>query len=246
VIEPTEAETVKQIFAWYVYGDGDGLPMGAVAIVDKLNALGVRTRKGGRWLPGVVYSILKAEIYTGTWQGYRYQDLPRKDGARNAAGKLKRKRTRRPPEAWRPVAVPAIVDRGTWQAARTRLADGRYQGRETALYEYLLSGRLVCSCGYHMQGYPCTSNAKKYLYYRCGGKDRRNTNGNCDLPGFRVDTWDPIVWNWVHDLMLHPEKLLKGARAEQAARRRKSAGLLKRLERERAKVAGYDADLGVR
>ena len=86
--------------------------------------------------------------------------------------------------------------------------------------------------------------ARLYAYYRCNGAaSRLNNVRHCDMPGFRVATWDGLVWDFVHDLMLHPEKLQRACGKSKRARQRQAAGLLKRLEQERAKVAGYDADL---
>jgi site-specific DNA recombinase len=233
-IVEAEAEAVKQVFSWYVYGNGDGRPVGVVSIADKLNALGVPTRQGGAWSPGLLYPILKHEIYAGTWYGYRFK-MVEKNGRKS--------RQRRPREEWQPVSVPAIVDRQTWKKAQDRLAKGRHEGRETARHDYLLSGRLKCSCGYHVQGHPSWSDGKAYLYYACNGRSKTNTTRDCTMPRVRVSVWDAIAWNWVYDLMMHPEKLAQGMREEQDARRQQHAQLYARLEQANAKIAAYDGEL---
>lgn len=55
-----EAQIVRQIFDWYVY---DGL--GATKISQKLNAMGIKARKGGLWKKSSVINILKNEHYIG-------------------------------------------------------------------------------------------------------------------------------------------------------------------------------------
>lgn len=234
-IVAAEAETVRQIFEWYTRGDGDGEPLGAAEIADKLTAAHTPARKGGRWTPGTVYPILRRETYAGTWHGYRYQTGKR-------GGKQWRKL--RPEAEWVGVPCPAIIDRRTWQAAQDRLDGGRHAGRTTAKHAYLLAGHLVCSCGYHASGQPSWAKGKCYTYYRCNGAANRfNTARECDTPGFRVATWDGIVWDFVHDLLMHPEKLTKGLRAEQGARKRKAASLTAQQARVTAKLATYDTEL---
>ncbi len=59
-INPTESEIVKQIFRWYVK-DGDG----TMKIAQKLNGMGVRTKRGYRWTQNAVARILSHDIYVG-------------------------------------------------------------------------------------------------------------------------------------------------------------------------------------
>jgi site-specific DNA recombinase len=239
-----EAATVRQIFAWYTRGDGAGVPLGATEIADKLTAAGALTHKGARWSPGTVYPILRRETYAGTWHAYQYESRPSKDKTPDKKGGPKRSRTLRPRAEWVGVPCPAIVDRRTWQAAQDRLAGGRHEGRATATHEYLLAGRLTCSCGYHAGGKPSWARGKCYTYYRCNGAvGRTNTARECDTPGYRVATWDNIVWDFVRELLMHPEKLTKGMRAEQGTRRRAAARLLAKQAQVNAGIAKYDAEL---
>lgn len=234
-IVDAEAEVIKQIFAWYCYGDGAGRPLGVPAIADKLNRQGVPTRKGVSWNAGLVYPILKYETYTGTWYGYRLQKVQKN-------GKLAR--VNRPREEWRGVPVPAIVDRDTWEKAQQRLATGRHGWRATAIYQYLLTGRIKCSCGYHMRGRPSrVTETRQYLYYACNGKTSHSNVRACEMASVPVEVWDNIVWNWVYGLLMHPEKLAEGVREEQAARREQHAYLFTRLDQANAKIAEYDSEL---
>jgi hypothetical protein len=225
---------VRQIFAWYTRGDG-GDPLTVTEISDRLNTDGTPARKGARWSPGTLYPLLRRETYAGTWHGYRYATGKR--GGNNW-------RKRRPKSDWRAVPCPAIIHRDTWQAAQERLNGGRHAARWTAKHEYLLAGHTVCSCGYHASGHPCWANGKCYTYYRCNGAlSRRNTKRDCETPGFRAATWDVIVWDYLHDLLMHPETLTKGMRAEQGRRRQKAARLEAAHTRATAKLAGYQTEL---
>lgn len=54
-----EAETVRMIFADYLSG------MGKIAIVNKLQALGIPTKTNSKWMISTIHSILRDEKYTG-------------------------------------------------------------------------------------------------------------------------------------------------------------------------------------
>jgi len=59
--------------------------------------------------------------------------------------------------------------------------------RNNSSHQYLMARRMTCAhCGYHIQGKPCWSKGKVYLYYHCNGKSRGITDGTCNLPGFPV------------------------------------------------------------
>lgn len=59
-IDPTEADVVRMIFDMYVNQD-----MGRVTIANRLNALGVPTRTGGRWSQDTIKRMLENEHYIG-------------------------------------------------------------------------------------------------------------------------------------------------------------------------------------
>ena len=58
-IVPEEAETVRQIFKWYLNG------LGRQAIANKLNDLGIPTRLKKTWHQGTISKMLRNEIYAG-------------------------------------------------------------------------------------------------------------------------------------------------------------------------------------
>ncbi|MFA9413955.1 MULTISPECIES: recombinase family protein [unclassified Streptococcus] len=59
VIEPHEAEVVKEIFSWYLDGRS------ASSIAKELEGRGVCTRRGNRFTKRVIHNILNQEAYTG-------------------------------------------------------------------------------------------------------------------------------------------------------------------------------------
>lgn len=58
-IVPEEAETVRMIFDWYLEG------LGATAIQDRLNAMGIKTRLGNKWSRSPILKLLRNYAYTG-------------------------------------------------------------------------------------------------------------------------------------------------------------------------------------
>jgi len=202
VIDEEEAEIVRMIFNWYVYGD-DGNPLGVKDITTKLTSMkipsyGDKKDKGklrgyGVWTPGQVYPILRRETYRGIWYAYRYKS---ENG----------KRVRRPREEWVGVPVPAIIDDETWKLAQMKRKNGlALSKRNNSSHQYLMGRLISCTCGYRVHGKPSWSRRKSlYLYYRCNGKDEALTARRCDLPAFRVDSVDMAVWNWVEDILGTP------------------------------------------
>ena len=58
-IVPEEAQTVRMIFDWYLEG------LGATAIRDRLNAMGIKTRLGNQWSRSPILKLLRNYTYTG-------------------------------------------------------------------------------------------------------------------------------------------------------------------------------------
>ena len=56
---PEEAETVRMIFDWYLEG------LGATAIRNRLNAMGIKTRLGNKWSRSPILKLLRNYAYTG-------------------------------------------------------------------------------------------------------------------------------------------------------------------------------------
>lgn len=59
MVNPDEAEIVKMIFTEFLSGNG------ASVIAKKLNAMGIPTRKNGKWHPSTINNMLKNEKYIG-------------------------------------------------------------------------------------------------------------------------------------------------------------------------------------
>ncbi|NJN95816.1 MAG: hypothetical protein HC875_17785 [Anaerolineales bacterium] len=76
-----------------------------------------------------------------------------------------------------------------------------------------MSKRVTCQCGYKMPG----SGAKGYYYYVCPGTFNLDAAHQCNLPRFRSDRVDDVIWQWVRGFF-DDEKLVERGVAEYQAR----------------------------
>ncbi len=181
VIEPSEAEVVRQIFS--MYADGRGYD-------DIIEALRTRrTKSGGAFAKNSISSILRNEKYIGTFVFNRtsrsaknsHKSKPEEDIVRIVGG------------------VPRIIDDVTWNRVQERLSDNKHNAASGAKNIYLLTGKLFCGkCGAAMVGTTTTSGQSKtkYSYYVCGNRDRSRT---CDLPRISASRVEGAVLNAIEN-----------------------------------------------
>lgn len=212
-IDPSAAEIVRLIFRWYAYGDDERGPLSVNAIAERLTTMAVpspadragrerwgKQRPSGTWVRSHVYPILNQTAYSGIYQLYRRRRL---DKTHYRA---------RPTAEQFPVESPAIVDPDTWAIVQRRLADGKAQSRGHRTHEYLLSKRIRCACGYRAHGRSTSKNGRHHetrLWYICNGRIRRLTAEPCpiNLPWFRAETVDDLVWESIADMLRDPKRL---------------------------------------
>jgi site-specific DNA recombinase len=218
VVVPDQARVVKMIFQWYVRGDGKRAPMTIAQIthgltemkvptqIDLRGRTNVKKRGYGVWARGTVWNMLKNETYAGRWT---YADTSLE------------------------VSVPAIINPELWKAAQARLAENKANSRRNLKHDYLLRRRVTCGkCGLKVQGKSKRSRAGShlYFYYRCPALARTMYVRDCDLPIFRVDHVDPVVWEWVTSLLKIPERFTEGLTAYQAKLDAENEPLRERLD----------------
>lgn len=210
-----EAEIVRLIFQWYVYGDDSGQKFSAGRIAKRLSELQVptpgetnpgyhRKRKSGMWHPYAILDIIQRETYAGIW---RY-------GVRIGPTRMKR-----PKEEWIEIEVPAIIDRETWDAAQSQRERNKQFSKRNAKHDYLLSGLIRCSCGWAMSG----EFFSNHQYYTCTWRNNHHTHlekRTCNARSVRADAIEEDVWERIADLFGDLEKLerqLKIAQQEELA-----------------------------
>jgi len=157
VIVPEEAETVQNIYRWYL----EGMTIRGIAI--KLNHMGVKTRmakaieagaakpkrisnQGPIWQPATIYQILTHPFYTGNAAMFKHRDLAR------VPGKKQPPREIRPENEWIKLpsgVVPTIIDTATWNAVQEKLeANKRNSMRNNKNPHKTLLRSGLAKCGY--------------------------------------------------------------------------------------------------
>jgi site-specific DNA recombinase len=223
VPDESEAEIVRLIYQLYTVGDGVRGPLSLRAISKYLTALSVPTRldgtpnkkrERGAWNPGAVGNILSSATYAGEW----YYGKAGRNG-----------KEKNPRETWIALAVPALIDRATWQTAQERRRQNRDMAARNTKRPYLLRRRVTCGgCGLKMQA---ITSGRGHPYYACptGSCHRDDLARTCDLPSFRADYVDHTVWTWLRDLFGDEVNLAHRLRQAQADRERELQPLRDRL-----------------
>jgi site-specific DNA recombinase len=111
----------------------------------------------------------------------------------------------RAPEQWIRIAVPPIVSREMFLAAREQLERNRiFAQRNRAQGRYLLAGLVVCAkCGYAFHG-------RKSRYYFCSAtvRDKVAIARVCGNRSLRLDQLEPHVWQSVRALLQDPARMM--------------------------------------
>lgn len=139
VVDPTEAEIVRRIFAEYLGG------FGMTAIAKRLNADGILTRYGNTWGKTSVGKVLQNYAYTGNLllQKYRRVDhLTKRDALNN--GELPQYHITDAHEA----IIPLRSFNAVQEEIKRRAEKHTHPGEKRK--EYPFSGKLICAgCGKH-------------------------------------------------------------------------------------------------
>jgi hypothetical protein len=146
-----------------------------------------------------VVRILENETYSGTWH---WRKSTTRDG----------KRIQSEPDARIAVQVPPIISRETWEVAVARRMESKARRRGTTLRRYLLTSRVSCGlCGVAVSG----RRSRERAYYCCPARDKSRTTHahTCDLPYFRSEALEGVVWGWARSLLLDPAALEAGLTA---------------------------------
>lgn len=138
-VVPEEAKIVKQIFDDFLNG------MGRVAIVRKLNGMGITTKQGNPWSPSSIYQILHNDKYTGNL-------LLQKTYSSDHISKKRSKNNGELPMYYVEDSHEAIIDRETFQKVQEELEwrAEKFYHPSTRSEPYLFTGLLCCGiCGKH-------------------------------------------------------------------------------------------------
>jgi site-specific DNA recombinase len=233
-IDPVQAETVRLIFRLAREGSGSSGPMGVKSIATHLNAIGIRTRDGGRWGVDAVHKVLTRTTYVGR---HRFNTKFWKTRERKAETEIVE------------MAVPAIVDKDEFEVVQMLL-----KSRSPAMVAprvvsgpTLLTGICFCAaCGGAMT--LRTGKSGRYRYYTCCTKARQGETG-CPGRTVPMEKLDNRIAEYIEQRLLEPKRLeqllshVLDRRTERAERRKSHiAELRKRAAEADAKLKRlYDA-----
>jgi DNA invertase Pin-like site-specific DNA recombinase len=188
VVDDNEAPVVRLIFdlATGVHGR----PLGVKAIAVHLNERGV-LRRGRRFATGSIHDILTASTYCGQHHFNRTDS---------------RNRRPRPPSEWIDLAVPAIIDEKTFNAANALLqsrAPKRVPPRVVNGPTFLAG---IARCGHCGAALIQNTGKGVYRYYCCS---RRLKEGTMSCEGIRMpmSKLDDIVIGEMSRRVLQPDRL---------------------------------------
>ena len=172
LVNEEEAQAVKIIFDMYVNGYSYS------NIIDKLNDLGYKTKRGNKFGKNSLHGILSNEKYTGV---YVFNKTQRKgvNGKRNGH-KQKSEDEIIKVEG----GMPQIIDKEVFRQAQEMMQKRKkVPGSHKATTLYLLTGLIKCGeCGHAMQG-----NKRKdrygndYISYRCGCRKQKRDCKNKEI-----------------------------------------------------------------
>ena len=152
-------------------------------VTKTLNAEGIPTTNGKKWLKTTIHTMLDHEAYTGTlvW------GAKAKDGA---------------PPVRVENAHPAIVSKRDFQKARKLLASRapKKMNPRRASSPYLLSGLVKCeTCGKAMTAAEAKSG--RYTYYICHSLLKRG-KGTCETPRLNAKSFEKLIVSEIRENVL--------------------------------------------
>jgi site-specific DNA recombinase len=204
-VNEDEAKNIRLMYRWAIDEQ-----IGPNAIAQRLNDLGVPTKKNKLWQKTTVKRILNNTACKGTLYIRRYDATDVKlNKYKEAAEKAKRKE--RPQEEWIGVPVPIIIDADTWSIVQDLMTNARRKWRSYSKSEYLLSALCRCGlCGSTMHGNLISSKNKKRRYYVCTARSPGIVGiEKCSLSFTNADTIELLVWEKVVSWLKNPDELEK-------------------------------------
>jgi site-specific DNA recombinase len=242
-INDKEAEVVRNIFSWV---GKDGFTIRAV--VRKLQELGIKPRKSKRevWATSTLTTMLRNKAYIGEahW-GSSYAVVPEKPIKIEKYKKMKKtSRKIKPENEWiaSKIPVPKIIEPGLFMQVREQLKSNLTFSARCTKNEYLLAGKIRCSCGRTRGGEGAQHG--KHLYYRCNDRNYSfPLPPTCAEKGMNARIADKIVWDEVSGLM-SSSKLITDQINRYADKRKNKTestiGDTRVIEREVTKLKGQE------
>ena len=175
--DPPADAVVRRIFDMVLHGRS------ILDVAKTLNAEGIPTARGKRWLKTTVHTMLENEVYTGTlvW------GITAKDGA---------------PPVRVEKAFPAIVSKREYHRAKRMLGSRAPKSVHPRRVSspYLLSGLVKCeTCGKALTASEAKSG--RYTYYVCHSLLKRG-RGTCKTPRLNARSFEKLIVEQIRENVL--------------------------------------------
>lgn len=240
IINEKEAESVKIIFQMTADGFGYG------EVIDRLNSLGYKTKKGRDFGKNSLYEIIHNERYKGTYIFNRRSTFNKQNKRNNHKFKDDSNIIRIEG------GCPAIVSESLWKRANAVKKSTR-TSYTNAKNPYLLTGLLYCGeCGAKLHGNTRKNqNGKICSTYRCNSKVMKR---NCCSREIKCEVLDNFVLEHFYKLFFNEENIplityeLNKSFKERAIKNdeyNKAKSNLESLKRERDNLINAIAMMGV-
>ena len=251
-VNEEEAKVVRMIFDWV---GNEGLTLRQVVL--RLQKLKIKPKKSKRgvWNTSTLTTMLRHRGYIGEahW-GSSYAVVPKKPTNTEKYRQVKKSSRKIKPESeWIApnIPVPVIVDRDLFMKVREQLKSNYdLSQRNNTKNEYLLGGKIFCSCGKKRCGEGPQHG--KHLYYRCS--DRIYSFPlpyTCRIRGINARIADRLVWQELTGLMTSPDRLLAGINQWRSDRKDKAQfsgvdieAIQKEVAKLKAQVERYNTAYG--
>jgi len=175
VIDELEAPIIKQIFEMFAEGHT------YTEIVNTLNEMGYKTKRGGSFNKSSLQRILKNEKYIG--KSY-WRDIE--------------------------LEIPAIISKDLYEQCQDKiLRVTKAPGRGKAKMAYLLTGKLFCGhCGSNMVGESGTGKqGDKFYYYKCAAK--KKDKNDCNKKTVRKAWVESLITKIIYNEVLSKDEVIE-------------------------------------
>ena len=136
------------------------------------------------------------------------------DGEGGRRYKTRRSVSWRPKEEWIAVPVPAWLPRELVDQARSMMAVNRGSERKHLAREWEVRELMRCSCGVSMVTHHTNPEPKRiYHYYSCRSRRELRSMGHCRQRSIQAKEVEPLVWEFVSNLLKDPERIRAGMNA---------------------------------
>lgn len=165
-----------------------------------------------------VRRVLHYEGYTGAAHWNKTEKVQPKSRKTATRVRSNNKSVQRPRDQWIPIEIPVIISRELFDAALAKLKNNSRRSAPKKSRDYLLTGRLFCSCGLRMAG----NAIHDKRYYRCNGRDSsKPREDRCRTGLVNSDNAESWVWDRVMEFLEEPERVAvqlnkQGARSKES------------------------------